>query len=98
MTKLRKTGPLLLGLLCFSSSGAWAQAQHPILDMMTQKVIEKFQASSCEQLANQRAQPKSPMEQHAVQFLRSHPEMRAAFLDRVAAPIANKMFECGLIP
>ena len=25
-------------------------------------------------------------------------EMRTAFLDRVAGPIANKMFECGMIP
>jgi hypothetical protein len=24
--------------------------------------------------------------------------MRAVFIDKVAAPIANKMFECGLLP
>jgi hypothetical protein len=24
--------------------------------------------------------------------------MRAEFVNRVAAPIANKMFECGMIP
>jgi len=24
--------------------------------------------------------------------------MRQAFIDKVAAPIANKMFECGLLP
>ena len=30
--------------------------------------------------------------------LRNDPQMRAAFIDRVAAPIANKMFECGLLP
>jgi len=24
--------------------------------------------------------------------------MRSAFINKVAAPIANKMFECGMIP
>jgi hypothetical protein len=28
----------------------------------------------------------------------SDPQMRAAFIDRVAAPVANKMSECGMIP
>ena len=31
-------------------------------------------------------------------MLRQDPAMRKAFLDIVAAPIANKMFECGMIP
>jgi hypothetical protein len=37
------------------------------------------------------------MEQELVQKLRSDPQMRAEFINRVAAPIANKMFECGLL-
>jgi hypothetical protein len=31
-------------------------------------------------------------------MLRGDPQMRAAFINRVAGPIANKMFECGMIP
>jgi hypothetical protein len=31
-------------------------------------------------------------------MLRNDPQTRAAFLNKVAAPIANKMFECGTIP
>jgi hypothetical protein len=42
--------------------------------------------------------PKPPMEQNAIQMLRNEPQMRIAFINRVAAPIANKMFECGMIP
>ena len=38
------------------------------------------------------------MEQRAIEELRSNPDMRQQFLNRVAAPIANKMFECGMIP
>jgi hypothetical protein len=33
-----------------------------------------------------------------VQLLRGDPQARTAFLDKVAGPIVNKMFECGMIP
>ena len=75
-----------------------AHAQYPILDMVAQKVIQKYQQSSCEQLWMQKGEPKSQREQEIVQRLRSDPQMAAAFLNQVAAPIANKMFECGMIP
>ena len=75
-----------------------ADAQYPILDMIAQKVIQKYQQSTCEQLWQQKNAPKPPMEQEAIQTLRSNPQMRAAFINQVAAPIANKMFECGMIP
>jgi hypothetical protein len=38
------------------------------------------------------------MEQKAIQALKNDPQMRTAFINKVAAPIANKMFQCGLIP
>ena len=85
---------LLLVLLL----GGVASAQFPILDMIADKVIQKYQSSTCEQLWQQKGQPKPPMEQEAIQRLRSEPQMRLAFINRVAAPIANKMFECGMIP
>ena len=76
--------------------------QYPIMDRVADKVIQKYQSSTCEQLAQERAQakgkPKSAQEQRAVQLLREDPNMRTAFLNKVAAPIANKMFECGMIP
>ena len=33
-----------------------------------------------------------------VEVLRNDPQMRTEFINRVAAPIANKLFECGMIP
>ena len=75
-----------------------SSAQFPILDMIADKVIQKYQSSTCEQLWQQKGQPKPPMEQEAIQKLRNEPAMRLAFINRVAAPIANKMFECGMIP
>jgi hypothetical protein len=77
---------------------ARAQESFPIMEQVAQKVIEKYQTSSCQQLAQQKKQPptgqKAQMEQRAMQLLRNDPQMRTAFLNRVAAPIANKLFEC----
>ena len=75
-----------------------AYAQFPIMDMVANKVIQKYQTASCEQLWQQKGQPKSAEEQRAVQMLRNDPQMRTAFFNKVSAPIVNKMFECGMIP
>lgn len=79
-----------------------ASAQYPLVNMAADRLVQRYQESSCEQLWQERAakqgQPKSEREQQAVQMLHSDPQMRAAFIDRVAAPVANKMFECGMIP
>jgi hypothetical protein len=72
--------------------------QYPLLDKAANRVVEKYRNSSCDQLWQDRYQPKSQEEQRAVEFLRSDPQIRQMFIDRVAAPIANKLFECGLIP
>lgn len=75
-----------------------AYAQYPIMDKVADKVIQKYQSASCEQLWQQKGQPKSPEEERVVGFLKTDPQMRTAFLNKVAAPIVNKMFECGMIP
>jgi hypothetical protein len=81
---------------------ARAQESYPIMERVAQKVIQKYQTSSCQQLAQQKRQPptgrKAQMEQNAIQILRNDPQMRTEFLNRVAAPVANKLFECGMIP
>jgi hypothetical protein len=48
-------------------------------------------------LTAQRGLP-SPQEVRVPQFLRSAPQMRVVFIDNVGAPIANKLFDCGMIP
>ena len=79
-----------------------ASAQHPILDMVANKVVQKYQNASCEQLwqerAEQQGKPKPAQEQEMIQLMQSDPQLRAEFLNIVAAPIANKMFQCGMIP
>ena len=60
---------LVLGLLFVSGSGA----QYPILDALADKVIQKYQQSSCEQLWERKGQPKSQKEQEAIQITRNDP-------------------------
>ncbi len=77
-----------------------ANAQYPIMDKIAAKVIQKYQTSTCEQLWQKKSQkaPPSAEEQKAMQMLKSDPQMREAFINKIAAPIANKMFDCGMIP
>ena len=88
---------LLLPLLYLSVAEA---QQYPIMDAIADKVIQKYQQSTCEQLweKKEKPQPKSEMEQKAIQALKNDPQMRTAFINKVAGPIANKLFQCGLIP
>jgi hypothetical protein len=93
---------LILGLTLLRPDDVNAQPpqQYPIMDKVAAKVIGKYQNSTCNQLYQQKSQkaPPSPEEIKAVEFLHKDPQMRAAFINKVAAPIANKLFECGLIP
>jgi hypothetical protein len=79
---------------------AQGQPQYPIMDKIADKIVQKYQSSTCEQLWVKKEQktPPTPEEIRAVGILKSDPQMRIAFINRIAAPIANKMFDCGLIP
>jgi hypothetical protein len=90
-------GVFVLGFAVLLAAGV-ANAQYPILDRIAQKVIQKYQQSTCEQLYQKRGQPPSEREQRAIKFMRDNPDMRRYFINQVAGPIANKMFDCGLIP
>jgi hypothetical protein len=62
---------------------------------MAQKVIEEYQNSSCQELAEEKRRPptvqRAQMEQRAVEILRNDAGARAEFLNRVAAPIAIRI-------
>ena len=76
--------------------------QYPVMEEIAKRVIQKYQASSCAQLWAEMGQAPTAeqiqKQDKAIQMLRQDPAMRKAFLDKVAGPIANKMFECGMIP
>jgi len=94
----RRVYPFGLAAVAVLVIAGGVAAQGRIMDMVANKVITRYQNATCEQLWQQKGQPKSPEEQKAVQFLHNDPQARTAFINQVAAPIANKMFECGMIP
>lgn len=92
---------VLASFVCVAEAQAPA-SQYPIMDALCQKIIDKYNNSTCVQLAVSKSEKptgeKAAMEQRVVTMLKADPQMRAAFINKVAAPIANKMFECGMIP
>jgi hypothetical protein len=73
-------------------------AQGMLVDAAADKVIKKYQAATCDQLKAQKAEPPSEKEKIALDLLRDDPKARIAFVDKIAAPVLNKMFECSIIP
>ena len=62
---------LLVGVPVLLHVGlASAQESYPIMEQVAQKIIQKYQTSSCQQLAQQKSQPptgqKAQMEQRAI--------------------------------
>ena len=93
---------LFLGFALLRPGDAKAQPpqQYPIMDKIADRIIMKYQQSTCEQLWEKKAEKTvpSPEEQRAIRLLKSDPQMRTAFINKIAPPIANKMFDCGMIP
>jgi hypothetical protein len=95
--------PIFLAALAAALlSATLARADHPVVDKIAQRVIEKYQNTSCQQLAAEKAlnqgKPKPPMEQRAIQMLHEDAAARAEFFNKISAPIVTKLFECGMIP
>lgn len=70
----------------------------PIANTIADKVIQKYQQSTCQQIAADKAAPPGDMEKKAIEQLKMDPKLRKAFLDKVAPAIVNKLFDCGMIP
>jgi hypothetical protein len=75
-----------------------AAAQGMLLDAAADKVVQKYQTASCEDLKAMKGEVPSEKEKMAVEFLRNDSQARKYFVDKIAAPVLNKMFDCGMIP
>ena len=88
---IRRASLLTLVPLLLYIGLASAQEWFPLMEQVAQKVIEKYQTSSYQALAQQKSQPptgeKAEIEQRALQLLRNDPQMRTAILNRVAATL-----------
>jgi hypothetical protein len=87
LSRIGKFVLLLSPLALTLGTGTYAQEQFPILDQVAAKVVAKYTNTPCEQLWQKKEappQPPSPQEQRAIQFLRTDPQMRAVFINKVA--------------
>jgi hypothetical protein len=75
-----------------------AAAEGVLVDAAADKVIKKYETASCDQLKALKAEPPSEKEKIALDVLKADPKARVAFVDKIAAPVLNKMFECSMIP
>jgi hypothetical protein len=92
------TRSMVLVVVLFLFAGAAVAQDYPILNMVADRVIDKYRNATCEQVWQDKEKPKGEMEKNLIQMLRENPQMRQVFIDKVAATVANKMFECGLVP
>ena len=77
---------------------AAASAQGMLLDFAADKVIKKYQTATCDELKAQRKEPPTDKEKEAIEYLRGDSQARIFFINKIAAPVLNKMFDCGMIP
>jgi hypothetical protein len=84
------------GFLTLITAGA-ASAQGMLLDAAADKVIMKYQTATCEELKAPKPPP-TDKEKEAIEFLRNDSQARIFFINKIAAPVLNKMFDCGMIP
>jgi hypothetical protein len=73
-------------------------AQGMLVGAAADRVIKKFKAATCDQLKAQKDEPPTEEKKIAIDLLRDDPKARVAFVDKIAAPVLNKMFECNMIP
>src|SRR5213083_1735246 len=89
---------LAIALLCAAVNAQ----QYPIMDKIADKVVQKYQTATCEQLWQERAQkgkaPKPQMEQEALDMLKSELRMHTPCSKEVAAAKANIVCECFMSP
>lgn len=85
-----------------SVSGAAGAQQYPIVDKIAQKVISHYQTSSCQQLIAEKGQKptgeRAQVEANAIATMKANPQIATYFISKVATPVAEKMFQCGMIP
>jgi len=94
---VRKITGVAVGISALTVAGA-ASAQGMLLDAAADKVIKKYQAATCDELKAQKKEPPSDKEKEAIEYLRNDSQARIFFINKIAAPVLNKMFDCGMIP
>ena len=94
---MSKTAWVVVIVLAVVIGGGWA-SRGKAVNFAADEVVKKFQSASCEQLKAQKDEPPTMMKKVALSVLRDDEKVRVAFIDKIAAPVLNKMIECGMAP
>jgi DNA-binding transcriptional regulator YiaG len=112
-----KTALRLFVTMAITTSLGWGafnlvQAQNSdplpaeVVNAIAQKTIQKFNNSSCADLAasmakhasNQPPTLKDQLTARFIQRLRQDPQLTQQFFAQISTPVLTKLFECGLVP
>jgi len=94
---VNKSIGMVAGISGLLVAGA-ASAQGMLLDAAADKVITKYRTATCDELKAQRKEAPTDKEKEAIEFLRNDSQARIFFINKIAAPVLNKMYDCGMIP
>lgn len=77
-------------------------AQERLVNTVSQLVVDQVEQSTCEEFylflerRDQNRGQYPQVRQRLIEAAQNNPEIREAFVDQIAAPVVNKMFDCGL--
>jgi hypothetical protein len=92
MSKLSSKLLAAAGVLALAGA---ALADYPLMNLVADKVIQKYQSASCEQLWAQKSQPKGEQEQRLISLLKSDPQLRTAFMNKWPARSRTRCSTAG---
>lgn len=76
-----------------------------VVGVAADAVVNRISSSSCDDFAAgleeakaRKAKGGSEQRERLTNAMQRNPELRAEFINKVAGPLANKLFDCGLIP
>jgi len=104
MRNLKLCAAALTAVVCLTTiTPAIAQQRgEQMVDAFANVIVDTITSSSCEDLAARMQQSRSnknnPMRARVMQMLQKNPNLRRQLVNRIAAPVANKMLDCNLVP
>lgn len=87
---------VIILVLCSAGYVGIQDHRYSEIDILAQKVIDTYQRISCEDIVTKRSEILQVNEQ-IVKIMHESVDIRRKFINRIAAPVANKLFACGLI-
>ena len=61
-------------------------------------MVQKYRSSSCDQLKAMRRAGPSLREKATLAYLRNDDQARISLINKIAVPVANRIFVCGVFP